>query len=215
MRKVTLALAVLAVVAMASTSFAGTMMYSYGDVVFTVSETPGFAYEGLDSYLVQTTGTNAFVTPVIEGTVHQANMKYAAVTPSGFPGDLMGMPEPLAVDTHFGFLQGDAIVVPGGSIVETNDGEAISAYPPFTYGFGTFATVNYNFTFAGAGVLDGLDFMQVVIPKGTTVYLTGSCVDVANTVSYDFSVPVGIPEPGTVIMLIAGALCLAVARFRK
>jgi len=52
----------------------------------------------------------------------------------------------------------------------------------------------------------GYDFLQVVIPKGTMVFLNGSAVVDGALMAFD-PVQIGTPEPGTIVMLLVGALC--------
>ena len=61
------------------------------------------------------------------------------------------------------------------------------------------------------------NLMQVVIPAGTWAELSGIAVDLgaAGLPKVACGVGMGVPEPGTIVLLIAGALCLVVARFRK
>jgi hypothetical protein len=118
-----------------------------------------------------------------------------------------------AVDTHFLFAM-PGVLVPGSVFSETNDKSnpaGIPAVSGYTAGLGTFSNVG-GFAFASP-LLDGTAFMQVVVPRTTWGPLAVSFITPINGV--DTRVWLWTPEPGTVAMLIAGAGCLGVLRFRK
>jgi hypothetical protein len=122
-------------------------------------------------------------------------------------------PRHKAVDTHFLFAM-PGVIVPGSVFSETNDKSNPAGIPVasgYTAGLGTFSSVG-GFAFASP-LLDRTAFMQVVVPTTTWGPLAVSFITPINGV--DTRVWLWTPEPGTVAMLIAGAVCLGVLRFRK
>jgi len=224
MRKVTMALALLAVVAMAGTSFAGTV-FNYGDMEVIVEKNEAFTYANLDSYMVKIGGAAAFGNISIAGIVSQSTkfellwdeeleIEYEA--PVATPWNISMPTAHKAVDTHFMFGAADVAAIPGTTFSETNDKSnpaGVSVVASYYAGLGTFSSNAGAGIAFGAPLAAGTDFMQVVVPTGSTVYL--NMLTPINGVDTPVAIPVGIPEPGTVMLLIAGALCLAVARFRK
>jgi hypothetical protein len=55
------------------------------------------------------------------------------------------------------------------------------------------------------------DFMRVVLPEGGTTTLNFTYVD---GVEREASILIGIPEPGTIMLLLTGMLCLVGVRRR-
>lgn len=216
MRNMKMALVVLAVLAMAGTSFAGLEV----SVVQQADPSPGYW-----SYLVSAGGVDTFVNINIDGTVVQANKfeetfldppapAWAAIpTVWGPPAMPVSMK---AMDTHFMFAKPSLVL--GNTGNETNNAydnpdaptSIIPVASSFYAGLGTFKSdAGSAFTFNGAPAV-GTPFMQIVIPAQTGVMLTGTTNGGGRIEQW-----VGVPEPGTIALLIAGALCLVVARFRK
>ena len=216
MKNVTTVLALMAVLAMAGTTLA--------DVGLS-GNLPGDGTDlgnGLTSYTLtvnEETAVFGFVS--ITDGVHQSNLispvwdpdvgaMVDQVTPTVF---LPSMPPTLvAVDTHFLFPDTAGLGV-GITETEGNDKSDPAGVADYGYfcGIGEFEMVG-GFTFASA-LAPGADFMQIVLPTGGLVMLDFTMpVEGANV---DFSIPVGVPEPSTILMLIAGGLCLLAIRFRK
>lgn len=217
MRNMKMALVVLAVLAVASTSFAGPMLNAtkVGDV----------GGGNLEAWLVSSTGTNALQDiTIVDGIVYNASVKSGfSFPPTVYLEDLEAggaPPDVVAVDTHFLFSRND-VLIGSGAGAETNDGS--NSYTLDTYG----GIVKYGKgTFTGAMAfavkpdldpLAGFDIMQVVIPKGAAYFVTAMAADpsLEGAPIGKVQTLVGVPEPGTIALLIAGALCLVVARFRK
>ncbi|MBN2292577.1 MAG: PEP-CTERM sorting domain-containing protein [Pirellulales bacterium] len=209
-------LALAAVLAMAGTAFA--------DWSITVSQNPSPA-PGLASYKVHTTGLNAFQELSITD-VHQSNaVNWGAVVPTTFLSDFQtGAPAVLSdIDTHLLLIRDD-ILSSGTSDSETNDesdpsNSVDAGWVPWQGGLGDFSVAG-AFTMKGLDCMSGMDLMQVVIPAGTTVYLFGKITSPEMTM-YDLAEQGGIeiggpvPEPGTMLMVLAGILCLMGVRSRK
>ena len=199
----------------------GTGEMAWGVVYGTLEPTPGFSSPTLSSYTIRMYGALAFENVSVKttpngstlATVHQANMIFGEVVATPYVNDLLGIAAPARYDTHFLFASGD-ILSTFGAVQETNNGRnpaGLPSSPPFTYGLGTFDS-NLVFAFKTTAVVNGLDFIQVVVPKSTAVWVTGRAVDYATKEIVPFAVG---PEPGTVAMLIAGATCLVVVGWRK
>jgi hypothetical protein len=210
------------VVATMAAVLLGTGEMAWGVVYGTLEPTPGFSSPTLSSYTIRMYGALAFENVSVKttpngstlATVHQANMIFGEVmitTPYVY--DFFGIAAPERYDTHFLFASGD-ILSPFGAVQETNSGlneAGLRPSPPFTYGLGTFDS-NLAFAFKTTAVVNGLDFMQVVAPKSTAVWVTGRAVDYATKEIVPFAIG---PEPGSVAMLVAGAMCLVVVWWRK
>jgi len=211
MRNLKMVLAMVAILAMASTSFAG--------VTIAVLENASPA-EGLSSYNVLVGGAQAFADVNIAGGVVQSNMfqmdwdtMEEEVVPTVW---LAGMPTAFkAIDTHYLFAM-PGIVVPGAVFTETNDksnqGGIAPAYGYYA-GLGTFGCEPGSGFALAAPLADNSPFLQVVIPTGSSVVL--SFMAPVDGVDTQFSQVIGVPEPGTIMLVIAGALCLLVARYRR
>lgn len=213
-------LALVAVLAIAGVSFA--------ELTITV-EQQADPWEGLQSFLVKTTGADSFDGVMIAGAVHQTNADFGAgLNPSMFADSLdMYGGAGKQFDTHFMFNAGDALKVNESMFKETNskanEMNITSPAPGVVnwYGLGTFDTSNGT-GLAGTGsvfvetwnLTDTFNFMQIVIPTNTQVLLTGLAA-IEGGVEVRFSQVVGVPEPSTVLLLVAGFACLLVARFRK
>ena len=181
----------------------------------------GWPAEGLEAWILGATGTNAFQDIVIHGPVHQGNAtSFGTPVPSIYGNFPFGIPQSVIdADTHFLFSQDD-VLIGHGTMSETNDGSNVAGLYDYgghvKYGLGTFGG-DLAFAFKDGAVMNGVHLIQVVIPTGCSFYLTATAVDVAAPgrpmVPIEFTL--GIPEPATVTLLVAGALCLVVARFRK
>ncbi len=177
---------------------------------------------GLEAYLVTTTGIIAFKDLTVTG-VHQvwwdiygkAMSTPCDTIPPEMPNAALGK----AVDSHFIFKSEGEVFYPGvhnGIIGETKAGDSPIAAElphPLLPGMGTLGIEGCEFIFAHE-VYDGnssLELMQVVIPAGTMCFLTG----IAGNAGISSEFHILIPEPSTIIMLIAGSLCLLGAHVRK
>jgi hypothetical protein len=213
MRKTNMALALVGVVAMTGVASAVSLTR--------VIPTAGFDVEGFESYTVLLGGKTTFGDINIEGTVVQSNrfdedwnydppvwMPIATAWDVGMPAAHKAM------DTHLLFPK--PVVVLRETGIETNDAwgreEADRLVPTesrYMCGLGTF-TSEHLAAFALPAILPpDSPFMQVVIPAGTQVHLTGK------TAGGVIDQYIGVPEPGTLVLLVAGSLCLLVARSRK
>jgi hypothetical protein len=208
MRNLKIALALVVVLAMAGTTFAGITM----TVVQQADPAPG-----LQSWLVKIYGApQAFKDVNILGNmVHQAN-KYGdgLDMPTCFIDEVPSGGSERTCDTHFMFEMTGVML---GDYWETNDTSNPAGLTPddskYQFGMGDFVFDTGTGFSVRDPLAEGADFMQVVLEEGTVVLL--SFWTPVNEVDTLFEQPVGIPEPGTVVMLIAGALCLVVIRFRK
>lgn len=216
MKNMKTVLVLAAVMAMAGTAFA--------DWSITVVRNADPA-DGLESYTLHTAGLNAFEALTIEG-VHQTNSVFlGTATATNFQGDIpAGLPLMEVADSHLLFTAND-IVAAGFVANETNDSSDPASIGPigggWEYGMGSFLTTG-GFAMAGnvAEVMAGLDLMQVVIPAGETVYLFGKITS-PDMGMHDLATQGGIeiggavPEPGAILLLLAGSLCLLGVRMHK
>jgi len=207
-------LALVAVLAMSGMSFAE----------FTIDATQtGTIGDTLEVWLVTAGGAKTFKDVKIDIPVHQVNMF------GGYPSKavstcfLESMPPTEGyegADTHFMFSESAlSLQTPGSNFTnnETNDksnpaGLVDTEGAGFKFGLGGFDGTADGFAL-GAPLAAGSPFMQVVIPKGAIGFLTGLAV--ADGVEVPILQQVGVPEPSTVLLLVAGFACLLVARFRK
>lgn len=208
-------LALVAVLAIAGVSFADPLIAVQG-------ENPG---DGLQSFTLKTTQTiTAFRDIAIDGVVHQANLTewvYDEILDDDVEVLKATVFKPAASssvrkwDTELSFTNAATVGVGVGlTPVETNDFSttALGAGPSgYGLGLGTFA-LGGGFTFETA-LASGADFMQIVLPENTQVTLS-YWLDIGGF-DQQFSQVVGVPEPSTVLLLVAGFACLLVARFRK
>jgi hypothetical protein len=212
MRYITISLALLAVAAMTNVAMAAITVSLLPNPLGPDLSDPA---DMLVGYTVHITGSNAFQDLRVIGAVHQMNMNYGSLTPTGWDTDLAADPAAKPFDTH--------LITPAAGInaietvvTETNDnsnpgGFAAYAYAPFNcYGMGTFDASGVAYAVKGPMDPAGYDVIYIVLRKGDWVSLTGKCVDVAQGTLVDFV----FPEPGTLIMLVAGALCLLGIRRR-
>ena len=203
------ALAMVAVLAMASVSMAAVTVDVVDNGILT-SAGP----DVLHSYTVILSGTKALggntpeTTLTIDGAVYQVNAQnFGQDYPSIWSNEIdtaSGMvPELVTYDTHFLIPSTGLTMV--GDIAETcDDGNSTGIPGSGQSGFGTLTGTAFGFT--QATVFDGTPLLQVVIEEGSTVTLKGMADDAGTPVSIE--TVIGVPEPGTIIMLVAGVLCL-------
>jgi hypothetical protein len=229
MRGYKMLLALVAVLAMVGTTFAGTAINMPG-LTITDEVTAGFAYAGLNSYTVRVGGPTAFANVKLLNNAKTAlqnvsqstkfemlwddvnQVEYEAAIPT--PWSISMPTAHKAVDSHFMFAL-PGVLVPGSTFAETNDKSnpaGITSVSGYIAGLGTFTSTG-GFAF-GTPFADGTAFMQVVLPStvsGCWLRLT-TPINGVDTVVDKY---VGVPEPGTIALLIGGALCLVAVRFRK
>jgi hypothetical protein len=224
MRNMKMALVVLALLAVASTSFAGFEI----TVTKQADPYPGYGYE---SYMVKVGGgADSFNDINIAGTVVQSNkFEETFLDPPAAPwapiGTIWGPPAmpPLAkaMDTHFMVAKPTVGVGVDGAGVETNNAYAnpdaptsiIPVASSYYTGLGTFTSTKGALFVVRPAPAISANFLQVVIPAGTQVMLTGTWSSTTETGGIQQAI--GVPEPGTIALLIGGLLCLVVVRFRK
>ena len=227
MKNLKMVLALVAVLAMAGTTFAD----------FSISVAPEVDLgNGLTSYMVRAGGVLGFKL-TIDGAVHQMNYIEApspgngwteTVVSSTFAGDISG--PGVAYDTHYMLNSDDVLPTPstdfsddetnlGGNPYNCDDG--YGGY--YTFGMGTFTSDTSVEGFALSEQLaPGTEFMQIVIPTCTVVYIDGVMSEgpgvhyaIQGSLSLEGITITPFPEPSTVLMLITGGLCLWAVRFRR
>ncbi|MBN2021988.1 MAG: PEP-CTERM sorting domain-containing protein [Pirellulales bacterium] len=217
MKKTTMVLALMAVVAMTSACFA--------EVTIELVKLPNPA-PGLVAWNVHFNGTNAFENLIIAGEVHQANIArsggrlFPTVWLSDF--DLPNEAADAAVDTHFLYTE-EGVAKDGADVVETNswtNPASLPLGPDYEYGNGMFDATGMRFAVKGDLNPEGYDVIQVVLAMNdqggiTPVVLSGLYWEYGGDDPGYRSFSVTIPEPGTIALLIAGALGLLVARLRR
>jgi hypothetical protein len=229
MRSLKMVLTMVAVLGMTGMTFAGTSV-PVPWLRITVERTPDFHYPGLTSYLVRVGGVAAFADvkllaePKTKLATVSQSTKFEMVWDEQTESEvevaistpwLISMPSAhKVVDTHFLFAM-PGVLVPGSTFTETNDksnpaGIASSVF--YRAGLGTFDSTG-GFAFASP-LADGTPFMQVVLPASVTACWLRMTVPL-NGVDTVVDRLVIDPEPGTIAMLIGGALCLVAVRFRK
>jgi hypothetical protein len=181
----------------------------------------------LMSYTVRFTGVNAWQDlKITGGTVHQMNYYKSTSTPplkqtcwsssTYFDADL-GSPDALPYDTHINDL-GLPLAFGVGTTavgVETTDnlnpgGLTIADFTPINRaGMGTFDTTGTAYAISGTAA-PYYDLVQVVVLKNQApVRLMGLYADTETAAMHSLDLEIsGIPEPGTIALLVAGALCL-------
>lgn len=182
----------------------------------------------LEAYTVNVKGANMFLFVQIDGLVHQMNRSTNASLwrNSLDANDDSGLAK--LYDTHFLFNSTDVVLAVAGG-TETNDQSNPGGLPlPFPNddvsnvnraGMGTF---NMGLAEWGSALIDmevGCDLIQIVLPKGLEVGVTLRGQADGGQGPMDFSVVVGgpgtvIPEPGTIMLLLTGVLCLVGIRRR-
>jgi len=209
------ALALVAVLAMATVTMAAPTV--------SVDQGTDIGY-GLTKYIVSGGGSNAFSDAYFEaiagcdpaGPVYQmcyAGNPVAAGLDSKYNEEVTACnATDLAFDTHWMFKTTDPGFLALNVTTESNAGgnpQSVPVTPGLTNpGWGNLGgPVGAGFS-VSPGVLlpEGTELMQVVIKTGSTVklhYMTNFGTD-----SVPMEQIIGVPEPGTIIMLVAGALCL-------
>jgi hypothetical protein len=227
MRSLKMVLTMVSVLGMAGITLAGTAINIPGLHV-TWEYTAGFHYPNLHSYTVRVGGVAAFAdvkllnTPTELATVSQATkfeLLYDEATDTEYESPistpwLISMPTAhKAIDTHFLFAM-PGVLVPGSTFTETNDKSnpaGIATVSGYYAGLGTFNTTG-GFAF-GEPLADGTPFMQIVLPASVSAFWLRMTVPINGVDTVVDIWPE--PEPGTIAMLIGGALCLVVVRFRR
>ena len=217
MKNLMMVLALAAVVAIAGTTFADVNINVSGPVASTLI--PG--YDIFTLSVVNDEPYLGFIT--IDGLVVQANTFATEYPPPDYVATEVvvptvwnnpGPPNPVHIDTRLLVTTAGGTYL--GTPVETNDKSQTEATPlaqGFTVGLGTFdmgGGIGYSTPIAA-----GTPIMQVVLPAGTTVPVIVSGMIAGSPSDIAWSVPVGVPEPSTILMLLAGSLCLLGVRNRK
>ena len=173
---------------------------------------------GLESYtlsieVISGYGPKAFQ-DFLMTDVHQTHGDYQASIPTVYTDDFWDETELCEYgkyDTHFLFAESD--VVGTQKEYETNDDSNPAGLPFYEYfelvGIGMFQ-VDGAFEFAGP-LPDGFEFMQVVVLSGTSTKLHFMADENGEMVARS----VHVPEPSTILMLLAGSLCLLTAGYRR
>lgn len=224
MKNVTMILAMVAVLAMAGTTFADFEIGGW-DVPF---ETLAGGAGGidLDVYILTfdtTTGSGpATIQDISISGVHQlceVDRDGFGAPPTMFTDDFYDAAELDdygKYDTHFLFASDEVVGVTTN--VESNDGSNPAMLPEYQYiepyGMGDFSMLGANSWGASNPRPSGYEFMRVVLPAGGQQLLTYSA-DVDGAMVYGRTQMVGVPEPSTILMLIVGGLSLLAVRFRK
>lgn len=232
-----LILALVAVLAMAGTTFA--------DLNITIELTDTFdgAPYDLEVYTVNVQGAKTFGSIAIDGLVHQVNEEFNDVLKTSIYADDIVFSANAKYDTHFLLSTSDVVVTHQSALVETNNnsnpaGLAGHNNPVYVYldidnpdkvnkyfGLGIFSGAgpqegmsdDVGITLEGTAAADalgqyGCDFMQVVILAGTEVTLMGTY---GNDEVFSQTIGELVPEPSAILMLLVGSLCLFGVRFRK
>jgi len=220
------ALTLVAVLAMVGAASAQTIDIGGGASAVITEQVLDF---GLSAYNVHMFGAKSFEDLKVLGTVHQVFLTGGLETPYAgmVPGALAPPQNAAPYDTAFLFAQ-SAITVGTAAqgAIETSTGgnergltadyTMYAGVAPVNFpGMGTFDTQGLAFTFSGDLKPEGYALLNVVVATGTTVTLEGLFVGSEGLAS--MSVPVGgtvIPEPGTIMLLLTGVLCLAGIRRR-
>ncbi|HLA85477.1 MAG TPA: PEP-CTERM sorting domain-containing protein [Thermoguttaceae bacterium] len=220
------ALAMVAVLAMAGVSYAGYTVDLTNGVSAAVSDPIDLEF-GKTAYTVTFYGTQAWRGLYVDGQVHQV---FGGMAPAQTPyqGDLPGAVPPTInpspYDTHFMFAastmsvgqQTDGLIETCSTLNENGLTQDYTHYAGMLKvahpGLGTFNTVgptkDLAFAFTGEIPVAGYGLLYVVLEDNDLVYLRGQAANAAATIQVPVNVPIGVPEPGTIAMLIAGALCL-------
>ncbi|NLE37808.1 MAG: PEP-CTERM sorting domain-containing protein [Pirellulaceae bacterium] len=221
------ALTLVAVLAMVSVSMAQT--YDIGGGLSITVGAPVALEGNLVSYTLTGNGVTGWQGLVIEGSVHQVHPTWVATTPFSDSYTMMGgTAAAMVYDTHIIRYADFTETGAGVPITETCDGTTTGVD---TSGFGTLTKLGMG-TFAMAplhaiGVASAtppanVDFMQVVIPVGDLVYLKGIAGGLVEGVAREYQITaenpngiaIGVPEPGTIMLLLSGVLCLMGIRRR-
>lgn len=216
------ALALMALLAISSVAMAE-VTYNVGPGTVVVHDGVALAEGNLTSYTLTMYGFSNTAFLNIAEAVHQV---YAPYTKSVLDTDFAmgGTDAAKAYDTHaIQLLPGEKLGA-GTETIEEVNGRGLSAgllgtFGAFnTVGMGTFDMGTMSVTVMGTAA-PSYDFMQVVIPNDALVYLNGTLTTATGSehlintatlggVVQQGGIPVGVPEPGTILMLVAGVLCL-------
>jgi hypothetical protein len=230
MKYFTMSLALLLVVVIASTSMAA---FTYS-VVRQADPAAGLdswmiKMGGVNAFTM--TLTPCVTLPLSK--VHQANRVIDPEDPTTLVNTLFVDKVPTtklsaALDTHFMFASTAVATIGLTEYLEQNDmtdpsnSDTIKTDAYF-YGLGDWGFPTSASVVTGSLLADGSNVLQVIIPKGMCLVLGGSVGGGGVTYPlnqltgdplyiHDGSITLGleycIPEPGTIVMLIAGALCL-------
>lgn len=211
--------------------FLATVGTTWGDYcAYDFERTPGFYSPYLDSYLITLrSDVTAFrninifsglwyVPSASLATVHQVNDFGGPLSSRPMKtlwlGEMASESEPY--DTHFMFAYDAGQVIIGEGASETNtkytSPERIRDSYGFYYGLGTLSSDTTDGFILREVLPAGTPFMQVVVPRGSGSFcITGTAVVNGRDTGLLFL----FPEPGTVAMLFAGAICLLAVRLRK
>ena len=214
MKNLKMALALLAIVALASPSFAA--------IELSVTQLADPA-QGLTAWMVSATGTGGDLVNTVSymdvtvgedrtggaGSVH--NVLGFSMTGTAYESECTGVfwdPAWTALDSHAVFGSEDLILSLGDSLAETNDGSdpaglalaGPAAFPTFvpTVGMGTLGQA-WDSTIAFEGTTS-FDLAQIVLPVGSSVYFNAELIGGGGAIQC--SELIGVPEPSTIIMLV-------------
>ena len=214
MKNLTMGLALVAILAMPGTTLAEGIVHVSAPFVSTL--VPGY-----DIYMLSVVNDEAYLGFIkIDGDVVQAN-KWVQYEPPEYSPEItivptvfspFGPPHPTEVDTHLLFMREEGVYL--GEPVETNDKSlwADEEFYGFALGMGIF-DMGGGIGFAPP-LAAGTDFMQVVVPHGCggSITISGYVAGVPHDVFWSVDL---VPEPSTILMLLAGGLCLLAVRLRK
>jgi hypothetical protein len=231
------AMTLVAVLAMSGVSM-GDITYDVGEgITATVSDGVDLGYD-LMAYTVNFKGTQGFEGLWVDGAVHQVwNWDWdddTGYVQTPFDGDCekpyKADEDIRPFDTCWAFSEYSG-ELPDTPMETSSTGNEHNLPPILTHarsdvnedqeawgGLGTIdgRGTNSAFKFGWSGEIptEGFDILYAVIPTGQQVFLNGLVANADRTVIVEASVPIGVPEPGTVLMLLAGALCLLGIRRR-
>ena len=210
MKNLTMTLALLVVLALASPSFAGIWLN------WTPLPEPA---PGLTAFMVSAVDDGGALTTVsdisIDGLVN--NVWDYTNTPTTSIENCTGLawvPAWTAMDTHAVYTGDDLISSLGDPLVETNGGGTVLSgpFPGYdgTMGLGTFGQISGTIAFEAT---TRFDLVQLVLPAGTNVWFNARLV--ADGVAYERRILVpNLPEPSMLVLLLMGAMCLVGCRRR-
>lgn len=213
------ALAMVAVLAMATVSMAGTSISVVDMGIVAGPAGP----DVLHQYQVLVGGTKTILGTMVDGEVYNCSERTGIGGTVRVPyiyNDIIGTYEGYQckeADTHF------LINTPGSSLgvlTDTDDNlntAGVDTVGGFIHsGWGVF-TGDAAFGMTLPAVLqENTPFLQVVLREGGTAMMNCILVDPVSGSEDAYSVPLGgvVPEPGTIMLLLAGAACLLGIRRR-
>lgn len=183
---------------------------SFADLTVTVERQADPA-PGLECYWLVASGAQQYesFTDWVFENVHQVNNVYGPYVEPTIYLDQSTTTGGTAQDTHYLFPSTNVLSIVAAT--ETNTAAGVPAYGLGNFNGGTISPP--PLVDSGSGVA----FLQVVIPAGEKrMYEARLRADGQDAMT--FSGEIGgepVPEPGTIAMLFAGALCFVVARFRR